>query len=159
MFNYFSKFGEVTSVSLVKASSESDFSAGFGFVTLKSLLTMDTILSYRHHIDGNIVDCQSMVDRQAAKAKEREEMDRKLFVGGLSTRTDDIKLKAFFQKFGAVQKAYVVKDYKTGKSRGFGFVLFEDPASIEVAKKTKKHFIDKKLTHIKVSRPKEDDRG
>ena len=159
VFNYFSKFGEVTSVSLVKAASESDFSAGFGFITLKSLLAMDTILSYRHCIDGNIVDCQSMVDRQAAKAKEMEEMDRKLFVGGLSTKTDDNKLKNFFQKFGAVQKAYVVKDYKSGKSRGFGFVLFEDPSSIEEARKIKKHFIDNKLAHIKVSRPKDDERG
>ena len=155
MFQYFSRFGEVTSISLIKPTNESDFSAGFGFVTMKSMLTMDAILSYTHQIDGNVVECQSMVDRQAAKRKEREEMDRKLFVGGLSEKTSDFCLKKFFEKIGAVQKAYVVKDHKTGRSRGFGFVLFEDPASIQDAMKNKKYYIDKKQVHLKVSRPKD----
>lgn len=35
---------------------------------------------------------------------------------------------AFFEEFGQVMDSIVMFDYNTGRSRGFGFVTFEDPA-------------------------------
>jgi RNA recognition motif-containing protein len=35
-------------------------------------------------------------------------------------------LKSYFVKFGPVSNAYVSMDRLTGKSKGFGFVVFED---------------------------------
>ena len=52
----------------------------------------------------------------------------KLFVGGLSWDTEDEALKAAFSKFGALREATVVADRDTGRSRGFGFVTYENPA-------------------------------
>jgi RNA recognition motif-containing protein len=52
----------------------------------------------------------------------------KLFVGGLSWDTEDEQLKAAFSRFGALREATVVADRDTGRSRGFGFVTFENPA-------------------------------
>ena len=52
----------------------------------------------------------------------------KLFVGGLSWDTEDEALKAAFSRFGALREATVVADRDTGRSRGFGFVTFENPA-------------------------------
>ncbi|KAG0480928.1 hypothetical protein HPP92_011786 [Vanilla planifolia] len=51
----------------------------------------------------------------------------KLFVGGLSYGTDDMSLKEAFNCFGNVIEATVITDRDTGRSRGFGFVSFEDP--------------------------------
>jgi len=50
----------------------------------------------------------------------------KLFVGGLPFSTTDDELREAFAKFGAVASARVVTDRETGRSRGFGFVEFED---------------------------------
>lgn len=36
--------------------------------------------------------------------------------------------RAFFENFGTVLEAFVSYDRHTGRPRGFGFVVFEDPA-------------------------------
>lgn len=55
----------------------------------------------------------------------------KLFVGGLNRETDDEELKNYFSSFGVVAECMVKKDPNTGMSRGFGFVSFTDPVSVD----------------------------
>jgi heterogeneous nuclear ribonucleoprotein A1/A3 len=55
-------------------------------------------------------------------------MSKKLFVGGLSWDTNDEGLREAFSRFGSVIEAKVVTDRETGRSRGFGFVGYQDPA-------------------------------
>ena len=52
----------------------------------------------------------------------------KLFVGGLAWATDSNGLRAAFEQHGKVTEAVVVQDRETGRSRGFGFVTFENDA-------------------------------
>ncbi|CAI5502338.1 unnamed protein product [Closterium sp. Naga37s-1] len=54
------------------------------------------------------------------------------FVGGLSWGTDDRALSDAFHDYGAVD-AKVVNDRETGRSRGFGFVTFNDKAGMDDA--------------------------
>ena len=53
-------------------------------------------------------------------------MGNKLFVGGLAWGTDESSLREAFEGFGAVREAKVITDRETGRSRGFGFVTFEN---------------------------------
>ena len=53
-------------------------------------------------------------------------MSKKLFVGSLSWTTTSAELKDAFASCGNVVEAKVVTDYDTGRSRGFGFVTFQD---------------------------------
>ncbi|XP_075467562.1 cold-inducible RNA-binding protein B-like [Ascaphus truei] len=53
--------------------------------------------------------------------------DGKLFVGGLSFDTDEQNLEQVFCKYGQISEVVVVKDRETKRSRGFGFVTFENP--------------------------------
>jgi RNA recognition motif-containing protein len=55
-------------------------------------------------------------------------MSKKLFVGGLSWDTNDEGLREAFSRFGSVIEAKVVTDRETGRSRGFGFVGYQDAA-------------------------------
>ncbi|XP_010455671.1 PREDICTED: glycine-rich RNA-binding protein 4, mitochondrial-like [Camelina sativa] len=48
----------------------------------------------------------------------------KLFVGGLSYDTNEPVLKSEFEKFGEVIEVKVICDHKSGKSKGYGFVLY-----------------------------------
>ncbi|MCB9496511.1 MAG: RNA-binding protein [Fibrobacteria bacterium] len=50
----------------------------------------------------------------------------KLFVGGLAWATTAETLQKAFEAFGPVTEATVVSDRETGRSRGFGFVAFEN---------------------------------
>lgn len=51
--------------------------------------------------------------------------ENKVFVGGLTRDTRGQDLVEYFKKYGAVRDAAVVIDRTSGKSRGFGFCLFE----------------------------------
>ena len=50
----------------------------------------------------------------------------RLFVGNLAGEVTDESLLKAFGKYPSVQKARVVRDKRTTKSRGFGFVSFSD---------------------------------
>jgi RNA recognition motif-containing protein len=59
---------------------------------------------------------------------------KKLFVGNLSWDTTDDSLREFFEKFGKVASASVVTERDNpNRSRGFGFVEFEDDAEADKA--------------------------
>ncbi len=60
-------------------------------------------------------------------------MSRKLFVGGLSWSTTDARLKEAFEEYGEISEAVVISDRDTGRSRGFGFITFREPASAKAA--------------------------
>ncbi|MGH0190271.1 UNVERIFIED_CONTAM: hypothetical protein FKN15_043821 [Acipenser sinensis] len=51
----------------------------------------------------------------------------KLFVGGLSFDTNEQGLEDVFAKYGQISEVVVIKDRDTQRSRGFGFVTFENP--------------------------------
>lgn len=58
---------------------------------------------------------------------------KKLFVGSLSFSTTDKELENAFNRFGTVTEAKVINDRDTGRSRGFGFVTFEEDAAAQAA--------------------------
>ncbi|XP_032902417.1 cold-inducible RNA-binding protein-like isoform X1 [Amblyraja radiata] len=51
----------------------------------------------------------------------------KLFVGGLNFDTNEQSLESVFSKYGQISEVIVIKDRETQRSRGFGFVTFENP--------------------------------
>ena len=60
-------------------------------------------------------------------------MSKKLFVGSLSWDTNDEGLRTAFAAHGEVSEAVVISDRDTGRSRGFGFVTFEDDEAADKA--------------------------
>ncbi len=60
-------------------------------------------------------------------------MSKKLFVGGLAWATDESALRGAFERFGTVTDAKVITDRDTGRSRGFGFVSFDDAGAAATA--------------------------
>lgn len=68
----------------------------------------------------------------------------KLFVGGISWDTNDDRLREYFETFGDVVEAVIMRDRSTGRARGFGFVVFSDPAVAEQVV-MEKHMIDGRL--------------
>jgi len=53
-------------------------------------------------------------------------MSKKLYVGNLPYQTGDQELSDLFSQHGAVSSATVITDKFSGRSKGFGFVEFEN---------------------------------
>jgi RNA recognition motif-containing protein len=64
---------------------------------------------------------------------DEKRMSKKLFVGSLSWDTNDEGLRSAFSAHGEVSEAVVISDRDTGRSRGFGFVTFEDDEAADKA--------------------------
>ena len=60
-------------------------------------------------------------------------MATKLFVGSLPWTIDDQALEDLFKEFGVVLSAKVIMDRESGRSKGFGFVEFEDDNAAKAA--------------------------
>ncbi len=60
-------------------------------------------------------------------------MAKKLYVGGIPYSSTDDTLKAAFAQAGNVTSASIIMDRMTGRSKGFGFVEFENDADAENA--------------------------
>ena len=60
-------------------------------------------------------------------------MSNKLFVGSLPWSVDDQGLQELFASHGEIVSARVVTDRESGRSRGFGFVEYNDEATAQTA--------------------------
>ncbi|PIN18056.1 putative RNA-binding protein (RRM superfamily) [Handroanthus impetiginosus] len=62
-----------------------------------------------------------------------DDAEFRCFIGGLSWSTSDRGLREAFEKFGHLLEAKVVIDKASGRSRGFGFVTFDEKQAMEEA--------------------------
>lgn len=69
----------------------------------------------------------------------RLQSNAKLFIGGLSLETNKDSLKDYFEKYGEIVDVVVMRDPATKRSRGFGFVTYADPKSVEDCLAAGKH--------------------
>ena len=92
--------------------------------------------------------------------KREEGMAKKLFVGNLSWNTDDQGLREAFSPFGEIEEATVITDRGSGRSRGFGFVTFEDDEAADKAiSALNDSEIDGRTIKVDVAKERSRDRG
>lgn len=115
----------------------------------------------------NLIDNQdvNMVQENAEEVQVPASIDasqlepeqfRKVFIGGLSFKTDDEAFKNYFSKFGQLMDYVVMKDKESGKSRGFGFVTYANSAQVDELMKNRPHIIDGRQIEPKRATPRED---
>ncbi|PKI83232.1 hypothetical protein MVES1_003221 [Malassezia vespertilionis] len=77
----------------------------------------------------------------------------KMFVGGLNWDTTEEGLRKYFGQFGPVSSCTVMRDGASGRSRGFAFVTFADPKSVN-AVMVREHYLDGKIIDPKRAIPR-----
>ncbi|XP_049806492.1 RNA-binding protein squid-like [Schistocerca nitens] len=74
--------------------------------------------------------------------------DRKLFIGGLPRQITENEIKNYFSLFGDVDSVTIKIDPFTGQSRGFAFIVFVDPKTIDQLLSSE-HYINSKKVDLK----------
>lgn len=79
---------------------------------------------------------------------------RKIFVGGLPHNLAMYHFRSYFAQYGQIEDSVILKDKRTNKPRGFGFITFKDKKSvIEVMKNVDRHTIQGKWVDCKCAIP------
>lgn len=137
LMEVFSEIGPVNSVHL--AVDENGESKQFGFCNFPN---PDDAAKAVEHFNNREVDGHTLYVTRAMKKVEREKFLKdkfekikqerqkqfagvNLYVKYLDDSIDDDRLRAEFSKFGRITSAKVMRD-NNGRSRGFGFVCFEN---------------------------------
>ncbi|KZV85476.1 hypothetical protein EXIGLDRAFT_775529 [Exidia glandulosa HHB12029] len=121
--NYFSQFGKVDACTIMR--DQTGRSRGFAFLTFEDPAAVNAVMVREHYLDGKIIDPKRAIPRQ------EHHRTQKLFVGGLAPTVSTESLRAYFGQFGKVVDATVMVDRDSSRSKGFGFVTFEDIDNVE----------------------------
>lgn len=81
--------------------------------------------------------------------------DRKLFVGGLSKETTEQDLRNHFGQYGEIESVNVKTDPQTGRSRGFAFIIFNSPESIDKVVAFEDHTVNGKKVDPKKAKARQ----
>ncbi|OCH91330.1 RNA-binding domain-containing protein [Obba rivulosa] len=121
--NYFSEFGKVEDCTILR--DPDGRSRGFAFLTFEDPSAVNAVLMRDHVLDGKTIDPKRAIPR------EEHLRNTRYFVGGLSHATTSDTMRAFFSAYGKVVDCTVMVDRDTGRSKGFGFVTFEDASNTD----------------------------
>ncbi|CAF3570641.1 unnamed protein product [Rotaria socialis] len=80
---------------------------------------------------------------------------RKVFIGGLSYKTDDQVFKDYFSKHGEIVDCIIMRD-REGRSRGFGFVTYASSTMVDSLMAARPHVLDSREIEPKRAVPREE---
>ncbi|XP_059483353.1 RNA-binding protein Musashi homolog Rbp6 isoform X4 [Neocloeon triangulifer] len=100
------------------------------------------------------MEAQSQDSVAAGSPAEVPNDPGKMFIGGLSWQTSPESLREYFSKYGEITEVMVMKDPTTRRSRGFGFLTFADPSSVDKVLAQGTHELDGKKIDPKVAFPR-----
>ncbi|XP_019194278.1 PREDICTED: heterogeneous nuclear ribonucleoprotein 1 [Ipomoea nil] len=150
---YFSKYGEVID-SVIMMDKVSGRPRGFGFITFADPEVANRVLQEEHVIDGRVVEVKRTVPREDTPFR-RVSKTKKIFVGGIPPTLTEDELKEYFSSYGSVVEHQIMLDHNTGRSRGFGFVTFDNEDAVQkVLSDGRMHELNGKQVEIKRAEPK-----
>jgi polyadenylate-binding protein len=130
----FSAFGNILSCKI--ALDESGNSKGYGFVHYETQEAAENAIK---HVNGMLLNDKKVYVGYHVPRKERLEKIEgyraqftNIYVKNLDENVNDAGLNDMFSKYGTVTSAVVQTDDE-GKSKGFGFVNFENHADAQMA--------------------------
>ena len=85
---------------------------------------------------------------------EEPECMRKLFVRNLSFGTTEQGLKAYLEEYGKVNECVIMREAKTQRSRGFGFVTFASSKMVDLVQSWRPHEVDNREIETKRAIPR-----
>ncbi|XP_023230317.1 polyadenylate-binding protein 4-like [Centruroides sculpturatus] len=134
MYNTFSAFGNILSCKVV--TDEEGNSKGYGFVHFETEEAANNAIA---KVNGMLLNGRKVYVGKFIPRREREKMlgDKahrftNVYIKNFGDELDDNKLREMFEKYGPTISAKVMVD-KSGKSKGFGFVNFQDSENAKKA--------------------------
>lgn len=175
--DYFQGFGDVIDCKLM-IDNVTRKSRGFGFVTFRDQRSAtDVVEKVPHVLDGKQIDPKKAVPKGPGQSMILKQMgltpsvggggagagggggggprgrgrnaECKVFVGGISQQTTENELRAYFSEYGLVNDVAIPLDRNTGNIRGFAFVGFDNPETVQRLLRIHFHQINGRTVEVK----------
>ncbi|CAL5203536.1 unnamed protein product [Lathyrus oleraceus] len=125
---YFERYGEITD-SVIMKDRQTGRPRGFGFITYADPSVVDQVIQENHIINDKQVEIKRTIPKGASHTSDFK--TKKIFVGGIPAAVSEDELKNFFSKHGNVVEHEIIRDHATKRSRGFGFVVFDNDKVVD----------------------------
>lgn len=151
MYDTFSAFGNILSCKV--AQDENGVSKGYGFVHFE---TEEAANKSIEKVNGMLLNGRKVYVGRFIPRKEREkELGEKaklftnVYIKNFGEDLSEEELRSMFEKYGRIT-SYKIMSKDDGKSKGFGFVAFEDPEAAEraVAELNGKEVVEGKIMYV-----------
>merc|ERR1739844_797639 len=135
MYDTFSAFGNILSCKVAQDGSSGE-SKGYGFVHFE---TEEAAVNAIQKVNGMLLNGKKVFVGRFVPRKDREielgekaKMFTNVFIKNLPEELEETTLTELFEKYGQITSLKIMKG-DDGKSKGFAFVSYEDPAEAEAA--------------------------
>ncbi|OWM81381.1 heterogeneous nuclear ribonucleoprotein 1 [Punica granatum] len=125
---HFEKYGEITDSVIMKDRHTSQ-PRGFGFITFADPSVVDKVIEDTHIINGKQVEIKRTIPKGSGQSKDIR--TKKIFVGGIPSMVTEDELMEFFSKHGKVVEHQIIRDHVTNRSRGFGFIIYDNEEVVD----------------------------
>ena len=126
------RFGPINKLDIVYEKN-SNKCKGFGFVTFRNKDSAEKALRANIIYKGRKVIVRRQLTGDKLTAFKKGLKMRRLYVGGLPPDCTDADLRQAFKRYGGIEAAFMIKNFQTGKKASFGYVIFQERASVERA--------------------------
>jgi RNA recognition motif-containing protein len=83
-------------------------------------------------------------------------MSKKIYVGNFPYTTTEDELRELFEQHGTVQSLDLIRDRRTGRSRGFGFVEMDDTEAAAAIAALDGKEIGERTLRVSEARPRQE---
>jgi hypothetical protein len=80
-----------------------------------------------------------------------------LYIGNLNYKVNENAIKAYFEQYGYVDSVRLMKDRKTGRRKGFGFVEVEADAADKMITKLNDSVFEERTLRVRLAKEKVED--
>ena len=84
--------------------------------------------------------------------KERNGVGERIYVGNLPFKTTDDELRQLFETYGTVEQADVIRYKKSGRSKGYAFVIINDGAAEGAVEALHNNKYEERVLKVKVAK-------
>jgi len=107
--------------------------------------------------ETQVTESSNSAKKQKTEKKDLQaECFRKAFIGSLNYTTTEETMREHFSKFGEITDCVIMKETKSGKSRGFGFVTYVNMDCVDTMMKARPHKLDGRELETKRATPREE---
>lgn len=83
-------------------------------------------------------------------------MNEQIYVGNLPYRMDESDLQGYFSRFGGIQTVKIIRNFKTGRSKGYAFVTYQSAKQAAKALAAHGRDLGGRSLVVRIAKPREE---